>query len=167
MRTESCLNLNLSSAFAQELSRCPRVLVVCKVIWSRHAVLLRFHLLKDLLALHDCATFPSLSLLSICQGGQSVLIPNQLRDDEGAEVFTSVPIGPGTHSCPVPRTMSMCLLVFSPIDVVCSGCSSLITYDIKCLASYSSFTLLYYLCKVVCLYRFLAALAALHPHIGQ
>ena len=53
-------------------------------------------LLKDLLALYDCATFPRpfcLSLLSICQGTKSVLIRNQLGVDEGAEVPLQVDLG--------------------------------------------------------------------------
>ena len=53
-------------------------------------------------------------------------------------VFTSVPTGSGTHSCTVSRTITTCILVLSPIDEPCSRCSSLLSFDNKCLTCYSS-----------------------------
>ena len=61
-----------------------------------------------------------------------------LAQQRNTIVFTCVPVGIGTHSSPVSRTMTMCILVLSPTHVLCSRCSSLLSIDNKCLASYSS-----------------------------
>ena len=55
-------------------------------------------------------------------------------------LYSCVPVGIGTHSSPVSRTMTICILVLSPIHVLCSRCSSLLSTDNKCLTSYSSKT---------------------------
>ena len=61
-----------------------------------------------------------------------------LAQQRNTIVFTCVPVGIGTHSSPVSCTMTMCILVLSPTHVLCSRCSSLLSIDNKCLASYSS-----------------------------
>ena len=61
-----------------------------------------------------------------------------LAQQHNTIVFISVPISIGTHSSTVSRTMTTCIPVLSPIHVLCSRCSSLLSFDNKSLASYSS-----------------------------
>ena len=80
-----------------------------------------------------------------CGGGDSEVSSSTshcrtrlLAQQRNTIVFTCVPVGIGTHSSPVSRTMTICILVLSPIHVLCSRCSSLSSFDNKCLTSYSS-----------------------------
>ena len=58
-----------------------------------------------------------------------------LAQQHNTIVFISVPISIGTHSSTVSRTMTTCIPVLSPIYVLCSRCSSLLSFDKKCLTA--------------------------------